>query len=273
MTNANGLLTLLTDFGWRDVYVGAMKGAIALTNPQLTVIDLTHDIPPQDIGAARFCLMDACPYFPEGTVHVAVVDPGVGSQRRAVALELEKGFLVGPDNGLFSGVLDRSFVRAAVELTNPEYWLSPSGRGRDWKPAPTFHGRDIFAPAGAHLASGVALEKLGAPLDPATLVQFPIEQSIQTSKGFAGCIQYIDRFGNSVTNIPGSSVEGKTCFVAVVASSSVAAGQTYSDVPEGSPLVLVGSHGWVEIAVNGGSARNQLNLRVGSPVEIDIRLE
>lgn len=270
MTNANGLLTLLTDFGWQDIYVGAMKGAIALINPQLRTIDLTHDIPPQDIAAARFCLMDAYPYFPGGTVHVAVVDPGVGSDRRAVALELEKGFLVGPDNGLFSGILASSSVRAAVELTNPEYWLSPDARGQDWKPAPTFHGRDIFAPAGAHLASGIALEELGTSLDPATLVQLPIEKSTKTSNGFAGSIQYIDRFGNCVTNIPGTSVEGKIRAIAVFESVSVRAAETYSQVPEGCPLVLIGSHGWVEIAVNGGSARDKLNLRVGSLVRIEI---
>ncbi|MHC5725640.1 MAG: SAM-dependent chlorinase/fluorinase, partial [Nostoc sp.] len=141
------LVTLLSDFGDRDVYVGIMKGIIAQINRRLTVVDLTHQIPPQDIAAARFCLMNAYPYFPVGTVHVAVVDPGVGSKRRAIAVEFAQGFLVGPDNGIFSGVLSQSPAIAAVELTNLNYRRTP-------QPSKTFHGRDIFAPIAANLASG-----------------------------------------------------------------------------------------------------------------------
>ena len=118
----NRILTLTTDFGLSDVYVGVMKGAIACINSSLSVVDLTHQIEPQNIAAARFCLMSAYPYFPTGTVHVAVVDPGVGSSRRAIAVEFDSGYLVGPDNGLFSGVLSQSVAIAAVELTNPNYW-------------------------------------------------------------------------------------------------------------------------------------------------------
>ncbi len=155
----NRLVTLLTDFGLSDVYVGVMKGVITQINPRLRVVDLTHQIPPQNITAARFSLMNAYPYFPKGTVHVAVVDPGVGSHRRAIAIQLDSGFLVGPDNGLFSGVLSQTKVIAVVELTNPEYWQTSA-------PSQTFHGRDIFAPVGAHLASGVPLKQLGETIDP-----------------------------------------------------------------------------------------------------------
>ena len=156
------IITLLTDFGDRDIYVGVMKGAIAKINPQLKIIDLTHQIPPQNLLAARFALSNAYPYFPSGTVHIAVVDPGVGSSRRGVAVELKGGYVVCPDNGLCSGILDGAI--AAVELNNSQYW-------RVSDPSYTFHGRDIFAPVGAHLANGVSLEELGREIDLASLVK------------------------------------------------------------------------------------------------------
>lgn len=253
------LITLLTDFGQSDVYVGVMKGTIAQINPQLKAIDLTHEISPQDVVAGRFCLMNAYPYFPQRTVHVAVVDPGVGSQRRAIALQLDDGFLVGPDNGLFSGVLSQNPVLTAVELSNPKYWRTP-------EPSSTFHGRDIFAPVGAHLASGVEICHLGNSIDPATLVQLPIAPYTQTEAGITGSIQYCDRFGNLVTNIPGDLIGKK--FMVTVNNLSIESGHTYSDVSPGSAIAIVGSHGWLEIAVNGGSAAAKLNLNVGATVEI-----
>ncbi|MBV9389862.1 MAG: SAM-dependent chlorinase/fluorinase [Chroococcidiopsidaceae cyanobacterium CP_BM_ER_R8_30] len=259
----NRLLTLLSDFGERDVYVGVMKGVIAQVNRSITAVDLTHQIPPQNIAAARFCLMNAYPYFPSGTVHVAVVDPGVGSMRRAVAVELTDGFLVGPDNGLFSGVLSQSQVVAAVELTNPDYW-------RTSEPSATFHGRDIFAPVGAHLASGVSLKHLGQTIEPSTLVQLAIPGCTHTRLGIIGYIQYIDRFGNLITNIPGAYVQGKTWSVSA-AGLSISGGQTYSDVPPGNLVALVGSHNWVEIAVNGGNAQSQLPLDWGSRVQVELQ--
>lgn len=256
----NRLLTLLTDFGLSDVYVGVMKGVIAQINPHLKVVDITHAIPPQNIAAARFCLMNAFPYFPEGTVHVAVVDPGVGSRRRAIAVETTAGFLVGPDNGLFSGVLSQYPALAVVELTNPQFWRSPT-------PSSTFHGRDIFAPVAAHLASGVPLQNLGEALAKDSLVQLPIDPCIQTETGAKGYIQYIDYFGNCVTNIPGAVVLGKV-WSAVVAGLTLPSYNTYSDSHPGTALALVGSHGWVEIAVSNGNARSQLGLNLGARVEI-----
>ena len=257
----NRLLTLMSDFGLSDVYVGAMKGAIfSQVNCSLTVVDLTHQIPPQNIAAARFCLMNAYPYFPAGTVHVAVVDPGVGTSRRAIAVEFAAGFLVGPDNGLFSGVLSQSPAVAAVELTNPDYWRTPS-------PAATFHGRDIFAPVGATLASGVPLEQVGRAIDPATLVQLAIPDYTQTNIGVAGCIQYVDHFGNLITNIPGAYVQSKTWSV-VAAGLTIPGRKTYNDSPDGHAIALVGSHGWVEIAINGGNAQLKLQLDWGQEVQV-----
>ncbi|MDF5711175.1 MAG: SAM-dependent chlorinase/fluorinase [Nostoc sp. S4] len=254
------VVTLLSDFGDRDVYVGVIKGVIAQINSQITVVDLTHKIPPQDIAAARFSLMNAYPYFPVGTVHVAVVDPGVGSKRRAIAVEFAQGFLVGPDNGIFSGVLSQSPAIAVVELTNLNYW-------RTAQPSKTFHGRDIFAPVGANLASGVPLNQLGQEIDKASLVKLDIEECKQTTTGVVGCIQYIDRFGNLVSNIPGSYVEGKTWCVQA-AGLSIPGCETYSNVKLGEAIALVGSHGWVEIAINSGNAHSQLQLHLEGALQV-----
>lgn len=248
----NRLITLLSDFGLEDVYVGVMKGAIARINPSLKTIDLTHRIPPQNIAAGRFALMEAVPYFPMETVHVAVVDPGVGSRRRGVAIQFASGFLVGPDNGLFSGILSLFPTITAVELTNPKYW-------RTKNPSKTFHGRDIFAPVGAYLASRIAITELGNTIDPHTLVQLSMPQLQITEREIFGCVQYIDRFGNLITNIPGAAVEGKSWSVRV-GDLSIASQETYRDVGIREVVALVASHGWVEIAVNSGSAKSRLQL-------------
>ncbi|MBW4488773.1 MAG: SAM-dependent chlorinase/fluorinase [Trichocoleus desertorum ATA4-8-CV12] len=257
---AQHLVTLLTDFGLSDVYVGVMKGVIAGISPGVRVIDLTHEVPPQDVVAARFCLLNAYPYFPLGTVHVAVVDPGVGSVRRAIAVGLEEGFLVGPDNGLFGGVLSRHTAIAAVELTNAQFW-------RSGQPSSTFHGRDIFAPVAAHLASGVALQELGPAIDLQSLVQLPFPSCRSVGNRIWGCVQYCDRFGNLITNIPASAVMGKAWTV-VVGDREIVAVSSYSDRPSGELLALVGSHGWVEVAVNGGSAQARLQLGYDDAVEV-----
>lgn len=258
------MLTLLSDFGSIDIYVGVMKGVIAQINPTLRVVDLTHEIPPQNITAARFCLMNAYPYFPDGTVHVAVVDPGVGSDRRAVALRVRYGnnteaLFVGPDNGLFSGIVSEVSEVTAVELTNPNFWRTST-------PSKTFHGRDIFSSVGAHLASGIPLEQVGQAINPTTLVQLDIPECTQTGNQITGYIQYVDRFGNLITNIPGTLVEGHNWYVEAY-GLPIPGCQTYADQPSGSVLALVGSHGWVEIAVSGGSSQFQLQLDFGAQVQ------
>lgn len=254
------LITLLTDFGWSDVYVAAMKGVIAQINSALKVIDLTHEIPPQNIAAAQFNLVNAYPYFPGSTVHIAVVDPGVGGERRGVAIELADGFLVGPDNGLFSELVKQRSIVNAVELSNNRYW-------RVAEPSMTFHGRDIFAPVGAHLASGVPMAELGRSIDPATLVRSEISAYESTPTGYLGTVQYIDRFGNVITSIPGEVVRGKRWSVAIN-KRTIPGCRTYGDARRGEPLALVGSHGWVEVAVNSGDARFQLRLNYHEPVQI-----
>ena len=309
----SGIVTLLTDFGLSDVYVGVIKGVIARINPQLRAIDLTHNIPPQNIAAGRFCLMNAVPYFPPKTVHIAVVDPGVGSERRAIAVDLPAGYLVGPDNGVLGGAMGAMLAQCqtpdefnVIELSNPEYWRTPI-------PSTTFHGRDIFAAAGAYLASGVPFRELGHPIDPATLTDVILSESSFTEEGIEGCIQHIDHFGNLITNIPGHFIEEKTWFVAIGGlkedaeapvkgnseknkdkkkkkgknnkdkvskktaseieslsrvSRIIPGGHTYADVEPGNLVALVGSHGWVEIAVNQGNAQSILKLEWGSQVHV-----
>ncbi|NJR48298.1 MAG: SAM-dependent chlorinase/fluorinase [Leptolyngbyaceae cyanobacterium CSU_1_3] len=258
-----GLVALLTDFGLRDAYGAIVKGAIAQVNPWLQIIDLTHQIPPQDVAAARFQLMNAYPYFPKGTVHVAIVDPGVGSHRRAIAVQLESGFLVSPDNGLVSGVLSQNRAIAAVELTNPHYWRVPS-------PSLTFHGRDIFATVAAHLASGVPLLSVGTAIEIESIVSLPIAQSVRVNHTIRGSIQAIDHFGNLITTILGSEVEGKVWSVKI-AESVYRSNATYSDGEPGEILALVGSHGWVEIAANRDNAQVRLGMGWGSSVEVILR--
>lgn len=257
------ILTLLTDFGLSDAYVGIMKGVIAAIAPQIHIIDLTHQIPPQNIAAARFNLMNAYPYFPEGTVHVAVVDPGVGGSRRAIALQLPTGFLVGPDNGLLDGVLSRyghDPSVQAVDLNNPAYW-------RNACPSSTFHGRDIFAPVGAHLARGVSLQELGTAISVDSLVEFDIPDAQKTTTQITGYVQHIDHFGNVITNISGDEVRSLHWSVEVK-HTQVPSRHTYGESAIGEMLALVGSHGWIEIAVNGGSAQARLHMGVRDVVTV-----
>jgi len=271
------MITLLSDFGYQDAYVAVMKGVIASIAPGVELCDLTHNIPPQDILAARFNLMSACAYFPVNTVHLAVVDPGVGSKRRAIALQYADGFLVGPDNGLFSGVLQQASLTSrplikAVVLTNARYWRSPH-------PSVTFHGRDIFAPAAAHLAKGVEINKLGDRIDPGSLVQPALPPLTQQPTGasalYIGSIQYIDGFGNLITNIPAQLVPHEPWQMTLktaLGTHHFSSIKTYSDVPTGILSALIGSHGWIEIACVGGSAAAALKksggVAVGTPIEL-----
>jgi len=258
--SANRFITLLTDFGLQDNYVGVMKAVIAHICYDANTIDITHEIPPHNLDAANFCLMTAYPYFPPGTVHIAVVDPGVGTQRRPVAIELATGFLVGPDNGIFTGVLDREHIRAAVELTNPTYHLPQ-------EPSTTFHGRDIFAPAGAYLAMETPILKLGREIDPATLGRLALPTFTISDLQISGYIQYIDRFGNLITTIPGALVKDRQ-WCAIIGDKSIRGCTTYGDTQPGTLVALEGSHGFIEIALNGGSALSVLQTGFRSPVVV-----
>jgi S-adenosyl-L-methionine hydrolase (adenosine-forming) len=261
--NTNGLVTLLTDFGLQDTYVGVLKGVMLQINPHLQLIDLTHQIPPQNIAIGAFHLLTAYPHFPQGTVHLAVVDPGVGSQRRGIALETQSGLWVGPDNGLLSRVITSEPVMRAVELNRPAVWRVPN-------PSSTFHGRDIFAAVAARLASGIDLTELGSVIDCETLQKLPPLICKPSATGWQGTVQAIDQFGNLITSIPQDCVS-QSNWTAQVAEARFPSGITYSDVAIGHPISLLGSHGWVELSVNGGNAAQQYGVHRDDPVDLQLK--
>jgi S-adenosylmethionine hydrolase len=241
------LVTLLTDFGTADGYVGEVKGVIASLAPQAQIVDIAHDVAAQDVEGARLALARYWRRFPEGTVHVVVVDPGVGGGRAALAMESEGRLLVGPDNGVLSPALLHAGARC-VALEVPA------------SASPTFHGRDVFAPAAAQLARGTPRESLGAPLDAPVIRRTP-EATRRDDGGVQGEVISVDRFGNAVTNLlalRGGEIEldGLTLHVR----------RTYADAAPGEPTALVGSSGLVEIAVRDGSAASTLGLQRGSSV-------
>lgn len=256
------IITLLTDFGLEDGYVAAMKGVIAGIAPDAELVDVTHLVPPQDVASGRFRLLTVTPYFPPGTVHLAVVDPGVGTSRRAIAVRGSSGSLfIGPDNGLLLGALEVDPAVAAVELSERRFWRTPS-------PSATFHGRDIFAPVAAHLARGVPLEELGPAVAPGSLVRLQLAPWRQVAGGVEGAIQAVDGFGNLISNVPGDVLPGHGRWSASIAGRTVPAGRTYGDVRPGGALALVGSHGFVEIAVRQGDARKTFEAVTGMAVTL-----
>lgn len=256
------IITLLTDFGLEDGYVAAMKGVIAGIAPDAELVDVTHLVPPQDVASGRFRLLSVTPYFPPGTVHLAVVDPGVGTSRRAVAVRGSSGsLLVGPDNGLLLGALEVDPAVDAVELSERRFWRTPS-------PSATFHGRDVFAPVAAHLARGVALEDLGPAIAPGSLVKLELAPWRSVAGGVEGAIQAVDGFGNLISNIPGDVLPGHGRWSATIAGRTVTGGRTYGEVRPGEAMALVGSHGFVEIAVRQGDARRMLEAAIGIAVAI-----
>jgi S-adenosylmethionine hydrolase len=255
------LITLLTDFGLDDAYVGVMKGVILRINPDIRVVDLTHAVPPQQILAGAFILCNAVGFFPDGTIHLAVVDPGVGSARRPILIETDRGLLVGPDNGVLCPAAAVMGRRHARVLANEELFLHPVSH--------TFHGRDVFAPAAAHLACGVTPEKVGPVLDAIVELQLPVPR--RNGAAIAGEVVHVDRFGNLVTNISADALPRFPARQVCVSISTTPIGTllaTYSAAAEGAPLALLGSWGTVEIAVRNGSAAKMFAAGPGTPVTV-----
>jgi S-adenosyl-L-methionine hydrolase (adenosine-forming) len=253
------VITLTTDFGTRDWFVGTMKGVIAGIVPKAKVIDLTHDLPQGDIRGGAFALAASWRYFPKGTVHVVVVDPGVGSRRQAIAVQTTKGVFVGPDNGVLCWALARERITAMHALENEAYFVQPVSR--------TFHGRDVFAPVAAHLSLGVPIRKFGPALKDLVRLSWP-EPRVRRG-GVEGEVVYIDRFGNAITNLESSLLEGSkraSCEVYAKRRRICPLKAFYQAVPPNSPVALVGSSGFLEIAVNGGSAEKVLGVRLGTRV-------
>jgi S-adenosylmethionine hydrolase len=240
------VITLLTDFGTADYYVGAVKGAILSVNPAAVIVDITHEIPPQDVAAGAFTLLAAYKTFPAGTIHVAVVDPGVGSTRRPIIVSANEQFFVGPDNGLFTYIYDRESSHRTFHVTSDRFFRR--------EVSTTFHGRDVFAPVAAALSKGIEVEEFGAEIDDE--VRLP---SLETPPR----IIHIDRFGNCVTNITPPVkrliINGRTI-------SEFR--QFYGDGDDESLFAIWGSAGFLEISVNGGSAAQALGVNVGTRIAI-----
>ena len=256
------IITLLTDFGTSDYFVGAMKGVILSINPDATIVDITHEIPPRDIETAAFNLLSCYRDLPAGTIHVAVVDPGVGSDRRAIILDCAGQFFVGPDNGLFSWICEREGDWSATHMTNQKFFRKPVSN--------TFHGRDIFAPVAAALSRGQQPRQFGPALTdivqlpsfaPATIDEYTIE----------GRIIHIDRFGNCVTNFTRQTLasRGSTSWRIVLNGCEIDSFRRFfADASFGEILAIVGSAGFIEICARDGSAAKLLNVERGQSVQL-----
>ncbi len=252
------IITLTTDFGTQDAYVASMKGVILGINPGATIVDICHSIEPHNVTQAAFVIGTAYDYFPKDTIHVVIVDPGVGSQRRAIALKIPRASFVAPANGVLSYVIDTSPEKPQiVALTNPKFWRHPVSI--------TFHGRDIFAPVAAHLSLGVPLDEFGEVItSPFT---FPVPHPRMGANGkLIGHIIHIDRFGNLITNIKKEDLpSGKLCLE--IAGQRIESLST--SYAEGDKLLVVlGSSGHLEIAMKNGSAAGLLGAKIGDEVRI-----
>jgi S-adenosylmethionine hydrolase len=250
----SGIITLTTDFGLRDPYVAIMKGVILSINPGARIVDVTHQVPPGALVHAASVIKDTITYFPHGTINVVVVDPGVGGQRRPVAIETEHYFFIGPDNGIFWPIIEEDRAPTAIHLEEKKYFLSPVSN--------TFHGRDIFAPVAAHISRGIDIRKMGPVIRDAVTLSIPrpeIKENV-----LCGEIIRVDNFGNLITNIHRTDMEA---FLQTATPSISIGGLTiedvrrvYTDVSRGEPLALYGSLNRLEIAVREGSASDCLGL-------------
>jgi S-adenosyl-L-methionine hydrolase (adenosine-forming) len=252
------VITLTTDFGTRDTYVAEMKAAILSITPDVHVVDVTHEIAPHDVLEGALALEAAAPWFPPATIHVAVVDPGVGTARRGLAVASKGQVFIGPDNGLFTPFLGASAWRA-VELTETEF--------RRATVSPTFHGRDVFAPAAAHVALGLSPERLGPRVTDPVLLAWPRPRV--AARRIGGAVVHVDRFGNLVTSIPGDALASLGSSLTVrVGARSLPLVRTYGELARGRAGALVGSRNRLEIAVNAGSAAAMLGARRGTSVVV-----
>jgi S-adenosylmethionine hydrolase len=264
------VITLLTDFGDQDAYVAIMKGVILTINPRATIIDITHAISPQDVRQAAYLIPGAFRYFPRETVHIIVVDPGVGSTRAIIALRKKGHTFLAPDNGVLSLLLADNQIDAVYRVDNPKYFLHPVSN--------TFHGRDIFAPVGAHLALGLSFKQLGTSIDVSSLKRLDLPRTQISGDGtFLGAVIDVDRYGNLITNLDWNTikwhypkVERERLRINIGKHSITGLCRTYGDVGLKKPLVLVGSRGWLEISVNRGSAAGLLGAQLNTPVTVKV---
>jgi len=260
------ILTLMTDFGLKDGNVGVMKGVILGISPQSQIIDLSHLISSQNVHEAALILARSVPYFPSGTIHVVVVDPGVGTSRRPLAAQIGTQLFVLPDNGLMSLVLQRAEqTQQRIELFHldrPAYWLP--------KVSHVFHGRDIFAPAAGHLARGIPLAELGSPISNPVRLKLP--EPWRTSEGIHGEVVHIDHFGNVAFNIRREHLADVSDLLVKIGSHQIIGlVQTFGERPAGELVALYGSTGDLIVSVVNGNAAHTLGIQVGDPVEVVVQ--
>jgi len=253
-------ITLTTDFGNRDPWVAAMKGVISRIAPRSPIIDLSHGIAPQNLLEGALFMASAVPWFPPGTVHLAVIDPGVGTDRQAIAARCNGQYIVCPDNGLLTVLAQAHPIESVRSIANPAYRLAECSA--------TFHGRDVFAPAAAHLAAGADFDTFGPPVDTPQRIRVP-EATMDADDQLHGEVIHVDRFGNCITNINQEMVGDRTDYRVQVAAQTLSPiHRTYGDVPPGTPLALFGSTGHLEIAAAMGNAARTLQLGPGAPVTL-----
>lgn len=262
---SSSIITLTTDFGYQDHYVSAMKAVILGIKPDVRLIDISHQIPPHDTMAGAWVVRNSAMLFPSGTVHLVVVDPTVGTERKPVAIKINNQFFVGPDNGIFS-LIAEDFDYKAVTLDNQNYWRT--------KQSQTFHGRDIFAPVAAHLSAGRLLKDLGNPLE--KLVTYRWAVPISDKDGIQGWIVHIDRYGNLITNIPSDLIKENIrnsdnirIYVGNTILNEIST--TFASVTDGEPVAYIGSSDKLEIAINKGNAKEMLGVEKGAQISIIIQ--
>jgi len=254
------IITLLTDFGTKNGYVGAVKGVIKRINPQAEIVGVTHDIDSYDVLGAAFALNNFYRYFPKGTIHLAVVDPGVGSLRQPILVKTKDFFFVGPDNGIFSFVYQRENLTDIIVISNQKYFLA--------EPSSTFHARDVFAPVAAYLSLGIKIDEFGAPAK--ECMKFVIPEPESRGKSLKGEIIHIDRFGNLITNIPADFLENKKHTEIRVGKRRIKGiSRSYFEIKVKELGALIGSSNFLELAVNQGSAQKLLKAKVGDQIGID----
>jgi S-adenosyl-L-methionine hydrolase (adenosine-forming) len=266
-SRVNGRVALFTDYGTESHYVGALKGAMVAAWPDVVIDDVTHGVPAFDIAGGSFLLVSASREWPPGTVFVVVVDPGVGTARRSVALETGNGLIfVGPDNGIFTHVIREFGLVRIHEITNESLF-------RPGALSSTFHGRDVYGPLGAHLASGLSLASVGSALEDA--VRLRVEEPRSGNGEIIGQVVFTDHYGNVMTNITaemlgdlGIEVEDRLIITTDIQIRTAPLVHTYASVPDGSPLALINSQGLVELAVNQGSMAEEIGVATGDTIRI-----
>jgi S-adenosylmethionine hydrolase len=261
-------LAIITDFGYRDHYVGAMKGVIASIAPRATIIDITHGVPAQSVVAGALCLRESWRYFPPRTVFLAVVDPDVGTARAPIAVETRAGArFVGPDNGLLWLAANQAGIKRIVKLTSTRHRLT--------NVSATFHGRDIFAPAAAYLWRGTPISALGPALRPTSIVPLELPRPVVSAREVRGEVIYVDAFGNLVTNIDrqvagqfGPRFRQKSLSVKIKRGAAMQLLSAYGDAPKGVPLAIFGSFSLLEVAIRDGNAAMHFAAGPGTPVSL-----